>query len=328
MTIEVSRRRVLAGGLATAGALALPTLGHAQAWPTKDLKIIVGFPAGGLTDLFARAYGEHIAQRLGRAVLVENKAGAGGILGAQAVKAAPPDGHTLGFTIATTLIMNRVLYKELPYDPDKDFVLISSMNAGQLPFVVHKSTGAKTLKEFFDWAKTNKATYGTYAAGSYAHIAIEELNKHFGTKIEVVHYRGEAPMWQDFNAGAIQAASGSFQAASGVLQFGTGVPVAVPQRRSRPLPNVPTFMEQGVDRPIFRLRGFIGLIGPAGMPQAAVEQLSALMVEGGKSERVQKLLETYGVDEAAQDHVSFRKLYDDEKPVWIEQVKALGLTPQ
>lgn len=328
MTGSVSRRAVLGGGLAAAAAIAAAAPAHAQAWPTKDIKIIVGYPPGGLTDLFARAYGEYISQKVGKPVLVENKAGAGGTLGAQAVKVAPPDGHTLGFTIATTMIMNRVLYKELPYDADKDFVLISSMSAGQLPFVVHKSSGVKTLKDFFEWSKTNKATFGTYAAGSYAHIAIEELNRHFGTKVEVVHYRGEGPMWQDFNAGAIQAASGSFQAVNAILKSGTGVAVAVPQRRSKPLPDVPTFMEQGVDRPIFKLKGFICLIGPAAMPKAVVERLSALMVEGGQTERVQKLLETYGVDEAAKGHEEFRKLYDTEKDIWIEQVRSLGLTPQ
>lgn len=328
MTGSVSRRAVLGGGLAAAAAIAAAAPAHAQAWPTKDIKIIVGYPPGGLTDLFARAYGEYISQKVGKPVLVENKAGAGGTLGAQAVKVAPPDGHTLGFTIATTMIMNRVLYKELPYDADKDFVLISRMSAGQLPFVVHKVSGAKTLKEFFEWAKTNKATFGTYAAGSYAHIAIEELNKHFGTKVEVVHYRGESPMWQDFNAGAIQAATGSWQAASSVLQSGVGVAVAQPQKRSRKLPDVPTFQEQGLTSPVFNLNGFICLVGPAGMPQEAVEKLSALMVEGGKSERVQKLLDTYGVDESAKDHHDFRKLYDYEKPIWIELVTKLGLTPQ
>jgi tripartite-type tricarboxylate transporter receptor subunit TctC len=328
MHLLTTRRRLLAGGAAVVAGLALPDGALSQAWPSKPIRIVVGYPAGGLTDLFARAYGEYISQKVGQPVLVENKAGAGGILGAQTVKAAPADGHTLMFTIATTMIMNRVLYKELPYDPDKDFVLISSMSAGQLPFVVHKSTGAKTLEEFFVYAKANKVTYGSYAPGSYAHIAITRLNKRFGTNIEVVHYRGESPMWQDFNAGVIQAASGSYQAVSNILQTGVGKAVAVPLRRSKALPDVPTFKELGVDDRIFTLSGFICLVGPAGTPKEVVERLSALMVEGGKTERVQKLLETFGVDEAAQGHEAFRKLYDAEKDHWIDEVRSLGLTPQ
>jgi len=326
--LVLTRRRLIAAGIVGAATLPLANLGRAQAWPSKPIKIICGYPPGGATDLFARAYGEHIQQRTGQPVVVENKAGAGGIIAAQAVKAAEPDGYTLMFTIGTTMIQNRVLYKTLPYDPDKDFVLISSMSAGQLPFVVHKSTGAETLKDFFEWAKKNKATYGTYAAGSYAHIAIVELNKHFGTNVEAVHYRGEAPMWQDFNAGVIQAASGSYQAAKNILQTGVGKAVAVPQRRSKPLPDVPTFMELGLNQRIFTLNGFVCLVGPVGMPKEAVDRLSDLMVEGGKTERVQKLLETFGVDESAQGQEEFRKLYAAEKDDWIRLVQSLGLTPQ
>jgi tripartite-type tricarboxylate transporter receptor subunit TctC len=328
MPFQFTRRNMLASGLASAAALPFAGPARAQGWPSKPIKIVVGYPAGGLADLFARAYGEYIAQKLGQPVLVENKAGAGGIIGAQTVKASPADGYTLMFTIATTMIMNRVLYKTLPYDADKDFVLISSMSPGQLPFVVHKSTGAKTLKEFFEHAKTNKVTYGSYAAGSYSHIAIVELNKHFGTNIEVAHYRGEAPMWQDFNAGVIQAASGSYQAASNILQSGVGTAVAIWPRRSKKLPDVPSFIELGMTSKVFSLQGFICLVGPAGMPKEAVEKLSALMVEGGKSERVQKLLETFGVDEPAQGQAAFQKLYEAERPVWIELVSKLGLTPQ
>jgi tripartite-type tricarboxylate transporter receptor subunit TctC len=203
------------------------------------------------------------------------------------------------------------------------------MSPGHLPFVVHKSTGAKTLKEFFEYAKTNKVTYGSYAAGSYTHIAITELNKHYGTQIETVHYRGEAPMWQDFNAGVIQAASGSYQAANNLMQSGVGIPVAVnTAKRNKKMADVPTFDEMGIKSKVFGLRGFICLVGPTGMPQDVVEKLSDLMVEGGKTERIQKLLETFAVDDAALGHQDFRKLFDHEKPIWIELVSSLGLTPQ
>jgi tripartite-type tricarboxylate transporter receptor subunit TctC len=244
------------------------------------------------------------------------------------VKGAPSDGYTLMFTITTTMAMNRVLYRNLPYDADKDFVLISYMPSGGLPFVAAKATGASNLKEFAEYARKNKVSVGTYAAGSLAHITVAELNRHFGLQMEAVHYRGEAPMWQDLAAGVIQAATGSYAAASNVLQSGAGKAIAVTQKRLRKLPDVATFLEQGVTSKAFQLRGYICAVGPTGIPPEIVQRLSDLMVEGGKSERVQKLLDTFGVDEAAFGHQDFRKLYDEENPIWISLVQGLGLTPE
>ena len=329
MSSNITRRNFIATGAVAAAGMPLAGPGWAQAWPSKPIKIVCGYPAGGLTDLFARAYGDYLAQKLGQPVVVENKPGAGGSIAAQAVKASPADGYTLMFTISTTMIMNRVLYKTLPYDADKDFVLISSMSAGHLPFVASKATGATNLKEFADYARANKVSVGTYSAGSYAHIAIAELNKHFGLQMEAVHYRGEAPMWQDLAAGVIQAASGSYAAASNVLQSGAGRAIAVPQiRRMRKLPDVATFLEQGVTSKAFQLQGFICLVGPAGLASDVVARLSTMMVEAGKSERVQKLLDTFGIDESAVGHQEFRRQYDEEGPIWIGLVQGLGLTPE
>ncbi len=329
MSKYASRRRFLGGLAAAASPLVIGRPAHAQAWPSKPIRIIVGYPAGGLTDMFARAYGEYISQKVGQPVVVENRSGASGSLAAGAVKQAAPDGYTLMFTISTTMLMNRVLYKSLPYDADKDFVLISSMSAGHLPLIVHKSLGVTNLAEFVDYARKNKVSLGTYAAGSYSHIAVAELNKFYGLQMEAVHYRGEAPMWQDLMAGAIQGGSGSVAAANAVLQAGVGVPIAVPQtKRMSKLPNVATYLEQGVTSKAFQLSGFICLVGPVGMPQDIVNRLSDLMVEGGKSERVQKILTTFGIDDSAVGHEAFKKLYAEEGPAWIELVKGLGLTPQ
>ena len=137
MIVRPSRRDVLRYGSAAAAAAALPAPAIGQgAWPNKPIRIIVGYPAGGLTDTFARAYGEFISQKTGQPVTVENKAGASGAIAAEQVKNAPADGYTLMWTISTTMIMNKVLFKKLPYDPDKDFALISWMDAGHLPLVV------------------------------------------------------------------------------------------------------------------------------------------------------------------------------------------------
>ena len=202
----LSRRRLLvqAGAAATLPLFALRT--RAQAWPSKPIRVVVGYPAGGQTDVFARLYGEYVQQQTGQQWLVENKSGAGGSIAAGEVKRAAPDGHTLMFTISTTMIMNRVLYKSLPYDTERDFALVSIMPSGGLPLVAATKTGAANLKEFIEHAKRNdKTSIGTYAAGSFAHIAVAELNKQYGLKIEPVHYRGEAPMWTDLGGGSIES---------------------------------------------------------------------------------------------------------------------------
>jgi tripartite-type tricarboxylate transporter receptor subunit TctC len=222
-----------------------------------------------------------------------------------------------------------VLYKNLPYDADNDFELISSMSAGHLPLVAAKATGATSLAQFVEYARKNKVAVGTYGAGSYSHIAIAELNKHFGLQMEAVHYRGEAPMWQDLGAGVIQGASGSIVAAASVLQTGAGRMVAVPTaRRVSAFAEVATFLEQGVTAKAFQIQGFICLVGPKGMPEEMLQRLSSLMVEGGKSERVQKILAASYIEESAIGREAFKKQYADEGPVWIDLVRGLGLTPQ
>lgn len=334
MIVRASRRELLRYGTAAATAATLPAPAIAQvspnqAWPTKPIRIICGYPAGGLTDTFARAYGEAIGQKTGQTVTVENKAGASGAIAAEQVKNAAPDGYTLMWTISTTMIMNKVLFKKLPYDPDKDFVPISWMDAGHLPLIVSKNVPAKNLEEFADYARRNKVSLGTYGAGSYSHCAVEALNRHYKLTMEAVHYRGEAPMWVDVGSGAIQGGSGSYAAAAAVLQSGNGRAIAVPTRtRMKKLPDVGTFYEQGVTDQTFIVQGFICLVGPAGMPKEIVKKLSDMMVEAGRTERIQKILNTFGIDNAAQDHVFFEKILAEQGPIWIELVKGLNIEPQ
>ena len=324
--IRATRRDLLRYGSMGAAAAALPSPALAEeAWPSKPIRIICGYPAGGLTDIFARAYGEYIAQKTGQPVFVENKAGASGAIAAEQVNSAAPDGYTLMWTISTTMIMNKVLFKKMPYDPDKDFVLISWMNAGHLPTIIGKDVPARNLAEFADHARHHKVSLGTYGIGSYSHVVVETLNRHYELAMEAVHYRGEALMWQDVASGAVQGGSGSIAAAASVLQLGSGRPSMV---RSKKLPDVPTFHEQGATEQAFLVRGWIGLVGPAGMKPEIVRKLSEMMVEGGKSERIQKVLDTFGIDEAARDHSYFEKVVREEGPIWIDLIKSLNIEPQ
>ena len=328
MPFPISRRGLLAAG--AIAPLAAPLIGRAQGstWPNKPVKIMCAFPAGGITDAYARAYGDYIQQKSGQTVVVENRVGAGGGIAAQALKASPDDGHTLMITISSTMLGNRVMFKTLPYDPDKDFSFLAIMSTGHLPLVVHKSTGAKTIAEFVAYAKTNRVSFGSYAAGSFAHIVGAELNRRFNLDMTIVNYRGEAPMWQDLLTGNSQVAMGSYTASKGVLDTGAGVAIAVPtSRRMKTLPDVPTYAEQGVHDKVFDLLSWAGFFGKASMPPEMVQQISDLMVEAGKTERIQKLTATFGIDEAAQDHKFFRHIYETQGPIWLDHVNRLGITP-
>lgn len=328
MIVRPTRRDLLRYGSAVSlGTLPAPAI--AQAWPGKPIKIVVTYPAGGLTDVFARAYGEYVSQKVGQPVVVENKTGAAGAIGAEMVKSSPADGYTLMFTNSTTMIMNKVLFKKLPYDPDKDFALVAWFNTGHLPTIINKDVPAKNVAEFAAWARDRKVSLATYGAGSYAHVVTETLNRHYGLKIEAVHYRGEALMWQDVASGAVQGASGSYASASAVLQTGAGRPIAVPtMERMRKLPDVPTFYEQGLTEKAFQVRGWVGCTAPAGTPDGVVQKLSDLMVEAGKTERIQKIIDTFGIDEAARDRTYFKKVLDEEGPVWLDVIKSLNIEPQ
>src|SRR6476659_2128085 len=156
MLIRPTRRDVLRLR-AAAALLPAPAIGQGG-WPSKPIKIVVTYPPGGLTDVFARAYGEYVSQKLGQPVVVENKAGAAGAIGAEQVKQSAPDGYTLMFTNSTTMMQNKVLFKKLPYDPDKDFVLVAWFNTGHLPTAVNKDIPVKTVPEFAAWAKDRKVS--------------------------------------------------------------------------------------------------------------------------------------------------------------------------
>src|SRR5215475_14080583 len=148
--IRPTRRDLLRYG---ALAAALPAPAIAQAWPAKPLRIVVTYPPGGLTDVYARAYGEYVSQKTGQPVVVENKAGAAGAIVAEMVKSAPPDGYTLMFTNSTTMVQNKVLFRKLPYDPDKDFALVAWFNTGYLPTIINRDVPAETIGEFAAWAR-------------------------------------------------------------------------------------------------------------------------------------------------------------------------------
>ena len=311
-------------------AVASPTILRAQAaWPNKPITIVVNFPAGGLTDGIARAFGQSVQQTTGQQVLIDNKPGASGNIGAALVARAPADGYTFLHTVSSTLVQNRVTFKTLGFDPDKDLTVVSGISSGFLPVVVHKSVPVSNLKEFIEYAKTNKVNFGSWALGSSAHAFAQALNEKYKLNIEIVTYKGEAPMWQDMGSGSLTAAMGSPQAFNSLLIKGDIKPIANPARvRSPKLPDVPTTVEQGFVDEVFLVRGWLGLAAPAATPKDIINRMSDLWVAAADSEPGKRMMESFGLIEKPLGHEAVMKDYEELKTILIPRMIALGIKPE
>jgi tripartite-type tricarboxylate transporter receptor subunit TctC len=322
------RRSFIASSAALGASVLAPWPSLAQGgWPSKTVRVVVAFPAGGLTDVLARTYSEYLSQRLGQPFVVENKPGAGGLIGGAEVAKAAPDGHTLLFTISTSMLQSRVLYKKMPYDPDKDFTYISGFDAGHLPLAVGSHVKVANFREYVEMAKRERVTMGNYAPGSFPHMVAQQLNKLYGTQIEPVAYKGEAPMWADLASGQIHSALGSIAAMMPFTQSGRARPIAVPTvNRSPRLPDVPTYFEQGFKEPVFTIQGWIGMLGPTGLPRDIVNRLSSLCQEAADTPRIVTLNQNFGLRPKPWPVDEFAKLNAEIAPHWIGIARELGIT--
>ena len=326
-----TRRRLLRTGATTLAAPFVSSFNaRAQAaWPTKPITIVVNFPAGGLTDGIARAFGQHVQQVTGQQVIIDNKPGASGNIGAAMVARAAPDGHTFLHSVSSTLVQNRVMFKTMGFDPDKDLTIVSGTSSGVLPVVVHKSVPATNLKEFIEYAKKNKVNWGSWALGSSAHIFAQGLNEKYGLNIEVVTYKGEAPMWQDMGAGSLQAAMGSMQAMSPLLTKGEIKAIVAPSKaRAGKLPELSTSIEQGFTDDAFVVRGWLALAAPMATPKPIIQKMSDLWVAAADSEPGKKMMENFGLTEKPLNHQEVMADYEVLKATVIPRLIALGVKPE
>ncbi|MDP3078212.1 tripartite tricarboxylate transporter substrate binding protein [Bradyrhizobium sp.] len=328
MSTKFNRRHFIAGGAAAAAMPLLSRAASAQAaWPSRQIRMVCSYPAGGQTDLLARAFGDFISRQVGQNVIIENKAGASGSIGAAEVARAAPDGHTILCSISTTYVMNRVMMKNPGYDMDKDLTLVSIIPGAGLLLIASLESGVKSLDDFVAFArKKGQVNFGTYSAGSAPHMTINELNKQYGLKIEPIHYRGEAPMWTGLLDGTLDVAMGSYTAAQSVLQSNKGTLFAVHSRKVPAIPDVKTLPEQGATSKFFSISGFTGWALPKATPQPIVDRLSELCVAANQDPKVKEVLATFALDPA----IGFKEanaLYQRELPIWIESGQALGLPP-
>ena len=190
--MKLDRRHFMAAGTAAAAIICLARGASAQGtWPSRNIRMVCSYPAGGQTDLLARTFADYISKQVGRTVVVENKAGAAGSIGAVEVARAAPDGHTILCSISSSYVMNRVMLKNPGYDMDKDLTLVSIIPGAALLLIASKQSGIKTLNDFVAFArKKGQVNFGTYGAGSAPHMTIVALNEQYGLKIAPIHYRG------------------------------------------------------------------------------------------------------------------------------------------
>lgn len=328
---RLHRRNILkttaaAAMVALAGAASMSQAwAQSTQWPTKPIKIVVAFAAGGLTDSLARNFGQHLSAKLGVPVVIDNKPGAGAVIGIDAVVKSPADGYTFGMTTSGTLFQNRVLFTKLPYNLDKDITPVTFFPSGPLVVAINDKIPVKNMAEFIAWSKTNNANMGTYAAGSIPHMVADQTNRQEGTKIQSVHYRGEAPMFLDLASGQVQIAIGSYSAFNAVSTKGARAIGVTGVYRSPKLPDVPTLVEQGVKGKLVTLEGGLPLFAPAGTPEAILKRVADEAVIWANGEQAAKMRETFAIPNKPKNLAETRRDFDDAAPIWIKTAVDLGI---
>jgi tripartite-type tricarboxylate transporter receptor subunit TctC len=270
------RRSFCLGGSATATTALLPGFAVAQDWPARPIRMIVPFPAGGGTDAISRALAERLTGATGWTITIENRAGAGGNIGLEAVAKAAPDGHTIGMGQAANLAINPSLYPRMPYDPLKDFALISLVATQALVAVVSAKSPYRTLGDLIAAAKAKPGTVtiAHTGNGTVGHLAGEVFARQAGIKVLIVPYKGAAQVVTDILGGQVDLLFGNPLAVMPMASAGLLHPIAVTSLRRLPaLPEVPTVDEAGYRG--FEATNWSGLVAPANTPAAVVARLNA-----------------------------------------------------
>jgi tripartite-type tricarboxylate transporter receptor subunit TctC len=297
----------------------------AQGFPSRPVRLVVPFPPGGAVDFYARAVQPRLQEALGQPIIIENRTGAGGMVGAELVAKSAPDGYTLLVGNIAALAMNVGLYSKMTYDPRKDLTPILRTVAVNYVMAVHPSVPAKSVAEFIALAKANpgKLAYGSAGSGSAPHLATELLKQRAGIDVLHVPFKGGGPMVADLLGGQIHMVIADQANLMPQVKAGKLRALAVgTTERSPAYPEIPTIAESGF--PGFEARAWQGIAGPAGMPVAVVRQLNAAFTRAMAAPEVQQRLIEGGLDPIVGTPEEFAAFIRSEIDKWSKVAKDVG----
>jgi tripartite-type tricarboxylate transporter receptor subunit TctC len=312
--------------VAFAATISLVSVRESSAQSGQPIKLIVGTPAGGAIDAYARIIGDKVQASLNRPVLIENKVGAGGNIAARGIVEAPADGTLIWVGTQAMASINPSVYKSTGWKITDFTPLIKGIEA-PLVFVVHPSVPAKNFAEFLTWAKANagKLSYASYTAGTPSHFLGEQLNQKFQLNFNHVAYRGSGPQANDLLAGHALMGFTQLQAVMELVKAGRITALATTgEKRSRYMPDVPTFAELG--HPEFTASIWFGMLVKAGTPPNVLDPLMAALLAAHKDPEAIAKLQAVGFDVSGETGEAFRATIEQETKRWAELVKATGFS--
>lgn len=319
---RIPRRRFLQAVSAGAASIALPAL---AAWPDKPLKIVVTFPAGGASDIVARVVGEQLAQKLGQAVVIDNRPGAGGSVGGLVVAQAPADGYTLMLSNSTPISIGPFALEKQPYDPVEQFTHIALIGTAPCVVMANPKAGLKTLADLEAAAKkAGRLDFGSGGPASIGHVYGELMKKELGLNMVHVPYRGGAPMTTDLIAGVVPVGIDVITAFVQYFKTGQIVPLAVTSANRSPLaPDVPSVVETGHRKLV--LDNFFGLSGPAKMPADVVARLNGAVNEILANADVKRRMVDLGITTSPVSQPAFAGFVKEQVAQLAPTVKGAGV---
>jgi len=298
----------------------------ADAYPVKPIRLIVTFPPGGSTDVVARAIQPALEQRLGQPIIIDNRPGAGGNIGTDAVAKAAPDGYTLGFSAAGALAVNVSLNDRMPYDPIKDLAPVTLVGASPFILAAHPSFDARSIADVIAQAKAKPGglTIGHGGNGTAMHLTAELFNHMADIKLTLVPYRGTGPVVADVLAGHVPLGIVDAPSAIGQIKAGQVKAIAVTSLKRTPLlPDVPTFDQSGLPR--YESIGWYGIVAPAGTPPDVVGKLNAALVAVLKEPDIQERIRSVGAEPSPMTPTEFGDFIRSEMRKWADVTARAGI---
>jgi tripartite-type tricarboxylate transporter receptor subunit TctC len=325
MIPTVIRVPLRAAACALVVALCLPSAALAQAYPDRAIRFVVPYPAGGPLDIVARLLAQKVSQAVAQPVVVDNKPGAGGNIGADVVAKAPADGYTILMGAVATHAINPALYRNMPYDAVRDFAPVTQVASTPNVLVVHPSVPAKSVQEFIAYAKANpgKLNFGSGSTGSAGHLAGELFKVMAGVDMAHIPYKGAAPAMQDLVSGQIQLMFDNLASSLGQVRAGRIRALAVTTAKRTPLAaELPTVAESGL--PGFDISTWFGVFAPAGTPRVALERLHAEFTRALAAPEVREKLLALGADPVGNSPEEFAAFIRAEAQKYARVVSASG----